>query len=119
MAILVKTDDATETGKTATFNSQWFSPRSGTNTPAKLSAFVDVTQVMTTTPSITVKYQYSHDGILATDVTSGAFSAITAIGKATLNGITWPAAASYYRYVATIAGTGSSFNFALKTIFHD
>ncbi len=85
----------------------------------KVSAFMDVTAVSGTTPSLTLKLQYSYNGTNWTDLTSGAMSAITAAGVRELNGVTWAGAAPYVRYVATISGTTPSFTFNLTIYMHE
>jgi len=116
MGAIIKEDLATETARTVTFNSNSSGALSANKVPAKISAFLNVTAVGAT-PNLVVKYQYSYNNELWNDVVSGAFTAVTAISKRELNGVAWPGAAQYYRYVGTI--TGGTFDFTLKTIFHD
>ena len=116
MGAIIKEDLATETARTVTFNSSGFGALSANKIPAKISAFLNVTAVGAT-PNLVVKYQYSYDNVLWTDVVSGAFTAVTAISKREFNGVAWPGAAQYYRYVGTI--TAGTFDFTLKTVFHD
>lgn len=121
MGEVIREHTITETGKTSNVTGPTWQMKAGNKIPNRLHGFLDVTQVMTTTPSITVKYQYSWDDLVWTDITSAVFTAITAVGKGQLNGITIQLAtaalaAPYIRYFATIAGTGSSFNYKLDTI---
>ena len=121
MGDVIKKHTITETGKVANVTGPTWEMKAGGRIANRLHGFLDVTQVMTTAPSITVKYQYSYDDVAWTDITSAAFAAITAVGKGQLNGVTIALAgaalaAPFIRYFATIAGTSSSFNYKLDTI---
>lgn len=125
MGRITKTILDTQASKTATFNGdtwQAFSAQSGVfgpEAPLKFSAMMNVIAVSGTTPSMTVKFQDSYDGVTWTDITSGAFSAATTTGVKELNAIAKRVAADYIRYVATISGTTPSFSFDLKLLLHD
>jgi hypothetical protein len=119
MGKLVRIQTDSQAARTATFNGATWGAWADGQVPAKISAFMDVTAVSGTTPSMTVKFQYSYDGTNFTDVTSGAFSAATVVSVKELNGIAYPGGAQYTRYVATISGTTPSFTFTLKLLLHD
>src|SRR3972149_4955461 len=87
--------------------------------PTKVHAFLKVTAVSGTTPSLTMKLQYSYDNSTWTDVPSGAMSAITAVGIKELNAVATIGAARFYRWVATISGTTPSFTFDMNVVFSD
>ena len=105
---------------TATANGpSWNMGGLGSDIPSKFSAFMNVTAVTGTTPSMTVKFQRSHNAVDWTDVTSGAFSAATAASVKELNGVTWVGAGGWVRYVATISGTTPDFTFDLNVWMHE
>jgi len=118
MGKLIKIQEDSQAAKTATFNGATWGAWADGEVPSKISAFMDVTNVGTA-PSMTVKFQYSFDGTNFTDVTSGAFSAVSTISVVQLTGVAYPVAAQYIRYVATISGTTPSFTFTLKLLLHD
>lgn len=83
----------------------------GTTTPFSLSnaivAYLNVTAASGTTPSLTVKFQDSPDGVTFYDIASGAFTAVTAAGTSR---IVLPAGVGpFVRAVYTISGTTPSF----------
>ncbi len=91
----------------------------GSAIAGKVSAFLKVTAISGAAASLTLKLQYSYDGINWTDLTSGAMTAITAVGFKELNGIAWAGAAPYVRYVATISGTTPVITFTLTIYMHE
>ncbi len=85
----------------------------------KVSAFLKVTAISGASATLTLKLQYSYDGTNWTDLTSGAMSAISAVGVRELNGVAWAGAAPYVRYVATISGTTPVITFDLTIYLHE
>lgn len=90
--------------RTATGNSGALSA-AGSST---IAAFLDVTAVSGTTPSMTVSVEESHDGTTWRSV--GAFAAKTAAGTERKSFVI---AEPFYRYVWTITGTTPSFTFSI------
>jgi hypothetical protein len=75
-----------------------------------LVAYLNVTAVSGTTPSLTIKVQDSADGTTWYDVPSAAFTAVTATGQQRLvvNSI-----GNFVRAVSTVSGTTPSFTASL------
>ena len=74
----------------------------------ELNVYIDVTVVTGTTPSMTVTYQSSPDGVNFWDHTAGA--AITAVGKQLIKIAS--NAGKYGRLAYAITGTTPSFTFS-------
>lgn len=104
-----------QVAKTATFNGPEWNISAMNQVPTKFHSFMNVTAVSGATPSMTVKYQYSYDKVNWVDITSGAFSAATAISVKELNGISTVGGGPWMRYVATISGS-FSFNIHLRLV---
>lgn len=75
---------------------------------SQLAAYLNVTAVSGTTPSMTVTVEESHDG--TTWRTVGSFAAKTAVSNERKS---FSIAESYYRYTWTITGTTPSFTFTI------
>ncbi len=77
----------------------------------ELIAFLNVTVISGTTPTLDVKFQDSQNGTDWIDVPSGAFAQITTTTG--LRRLVLPAVGPYVRAVYTIAGTTPSYTFDL------
>lgn len=90
-----------------------------TQTSAKIStggygnakAFLNITAVSGTSPTLVVKFQESADGINFVDVPSGAFSSQNATG---VNELLLSNVGPYLRAVQTVGGTTPSFTYDLS-----
>ncbi len=75
-----------------------------------LKAFLNITAVSGTTPTLVVKFQDSADGTNYVDVASGAFTSQNATG---INSLVLTNVGPYLRAVQTVGGTSPSFNYDL------
>lgn len=73
-------------------------------------AFLNITAVSGTTPTLVVKFQDSFDGTNWVDVASGAFSSQNATG---INSLVLSNVGPYLRAVQTVGGSSPSFTFDL------
>lgn len=89
-----------------------------TQTSAKINAgnygtakaFLKITAVSGTTPTLVVKFQDSYDGVNFVDVASGAFSSQNATGT---NSLVLSNVGPYLQAVQTVGGTTPSFTYDL------
>jgi len=99
--------------RTASVNGETKSIGAGKRT---VTAYLDVTAVSGTSPTLDVKLQDSTDnGNTWTDVDGGAFAQFTAVGQAHIT-VLIRRAANAIRAVATIGGTSPSFTFKVEAV---
>lgn len=106
-------------GITTTINSSTGAAVTATQTSSKVNAgtyntvkaYLNITAVSGTTPTLVVKFQDSPDGTIWVDIPSGAFSSQTA--AATLS-LAIANVGPFVRAVQTITGTTPSFTYDLK-----
>ena len=84
-----------------------------TNLTPTILAYLNVTAASGTSPTLTVAFQDSPDGINWYPIPSGAFSAVTAAGLSRLVVPAGTAVGSYLRAVLTAGGTTPSFTTSL------
>lgn len=75
-------------------------------------AFLNVTAHSGTTPTLDVKFQDSPDGVIWTDVPSGAFTQVTTTNSATRLALS--SVGPFLRVVQTLGGTTPSYTYDLK-----
>lgn len=76
-------------------------------------AFLNISAVSGTTPTLVVQFQDSSDGVNWTNVTSGAFSSQNATG---VNSLVLSNVGLYLRAVQTLGGTTPSFTYDLHVV---